>query len=393
MSDVEQEIKPLVSIIVPVYNVEDYVAECIESLLNQSYQNIEIILMDDGSKDKSADSCLKYAQKDSRIKFYQQENKGVASARKNASKYITGKYVTFVDSDDYIEAFFIEKMIQKMKGFDLVTSGYYYGCGDEVKCFDGLHKGSYKTEKELEYVYSNFIMMENTKNMGIHRSLWAKMFDAVLAKEVFQTIDENIFWGEDGDFLYRYVLKCKSIQITEICGYHYRMRDNSAVHMVNKTFLKNIDAIYNGLEPVFSSHEYNKVLLFQLQAWIMQMIHQAPCYLGFIDEVQETPYVFPDLKNIMGKSIIIYGAGNVGKSYKTFFERYNICKISLWVDQRAEMYSENYEVSNIDKLFVGEYDYLIIAVKKKELAADIKARLLAMNIQENKILWEMPLEN
>ena len=90
------------SIIVPIYNVEEYLEECIESLINQTYTNIEIVLVNDGTKDNSGKICEKYAKKDPRIKYIIKKNGGLSSARNEGLKHITGDYIIFVDSDDYV---------------------------------------------------------------------------------------------------------------------------------------------------------------------------------------------------------------------------------------------------------------------------------------------------
>lgn len=96
-------LSPLLSIIIPVYNVENYLAQCLDSVLNQSYSNIEIVLVNDGSTDKSADICESYAKKDSRIKLIHKENGGLSSARNTGLESISGEYVAFLDSDDWLE--------------------------------------------------------------------------------------------------------------------------------------------------------------------------------------------------------------------------------------------------------------------------------------------------
>ena len=112
---------PLVSIIVPVYNAEKYIQQCICSILNQSYSDLEIIFVDDGSYDSSASICYVLAQEDTRIKYYYQSNNGVTSARKKGVELSSGEYVTFVDADDTIERDFLEILVNKItEGFDLI---------------------------------------------------------------------------------------------------------------------------------------------------------------------------------------------------------------------------------------------------------------------------------
>lgn len=122
----ENSKNPKVSIIVPVYNIEKYIGACIDSILRQSYRNFELILVDDGSTDNSGNLCNKYAQKDNRITLIRQKNAGVSAARNAGLKIATGQLIAFVDSDDYISTYFLEKMVLKMNSdsLDVVECAY-----------------------------------------------------------------------------------------------------------------------------------------------------------------------------------------------------------------------------------------------------------------------------
>ena len=106
--------KEMVSIIIPVYNVEKYIVECLESVVNQTYENLEIILVNDGSTDNSKEICLEYAQRDQRIKLYSKENGGLSSARNYGLSKVTGNYVFFLDSDDYLVTDTIENLLNML---------------------------------------------------------------------------------------------------------------------------------------------------------------------------------------------------------------------------------------------------------------------------------------
>ena len=118
--------KKQVTIIIPIYNTERYLKRCLESVISQTYSNLEIILVDDGSTDNSGIICDNYAKKDTRIRVIHQRNSGVSIARNVAIDISQGEYIKFVDSDDTMDAFAIEKMISKSSGCDAIISGFRY---------------------------------------------------------------------------------------------------------------------------------------------------------------------------------------------------------------------------------------------------------------------------
>ena len=117
--------KPLISIIIPVYNAEKYLPNCLDSVINQTYKNLEIILVDDGSTDKSSEICDEYAQKDFRIKLIHKENGGVSSARNAGLALVSGDYIAWVDSDDFVAPDYIEYMYKLLKEYDADISLYF----------------------------------------------------------------------------------------------------------------------------------------------------------------------------------------------------------------------------------------------------------------------------
>ena len=122
----DYESKALISIIVPIYNVEKYLRQCLDSVLNQTYQNFECLLINDGSPDNSAGICKEYVDKDARFHYFEKENGGLASARNLGIKYSKGKYITFIDSDDWVDLDYLEVLHSKIKEYntDFVISSY-----------------------------------------------------------------------------------------------------------------------------------------------------------------------------------------------------------------------------------------------------------------------------
>jgi glycosyltransferase involved in cell wall biosynthesis len=183
-----------ISIIVPVYNVEKYLSACIESIINQTYQNLEIILVDDGATDNSSQICDAYALKDSRIKVLHEKNAGSAEARNKGLQEATGDFIAFVDSDDLISAGFYQRLLNVLveNNADIVECGYYtFVCAPELTKISRSEKDVapeiYETEKALE-----LLMKENLKQV-----VWNKIYrKEVLAEIKFPTgkfIDDE-YW-------------------------------------------------------------------------------------------------------------------------------------------------------------------------------------------------------
>lgn len=180
----------LISVIVPVYNVEKYLPKCMESILNQTYKNFEIILVDDGSADKSLDVCYSYAKKDNRVKVFSQQNGGPSKARNTGLKNALGKYVAFVDSDDWLEQNYLEYLHDAIteNNCDMAICNYLvYDDNENIIARPELNFDKYiKKEDIYNFYYSE-------KSQGHY--LWNKLYN----KDVFKNIifPENIYCGED----------------------------------------------------------------------------------------------------------------------------------------------------------------------------------------------------
>lgn len=213
----------MVSIIVPVYNVEKYISQCLDSLVNQTYKNIQIIIVIDGTKDNSEKIVLSYAKNDSRIQiFSRSENKGLLATRQEGLSYATGDYITFVDSDDWIDLDMIEKMIYHVEktNAEIIKCGYYREFENSQELFQltPIDKTIYQKQFNDEFYP---ILLEKTSFNNICTEL--------IKREIIDIskIDTSVSMGEDLLFnLYLYP-KIKKVMLLEECYYHYRYNDNS----------------------------------------------------------------------------------------------------------------------------------------------------------------------
>ena len=226
--------KPLISIILPIYNTAPYLEKCIESLLCQTYKNLEIVCVDDGSVDGSEAILDKYAEKDSRIKAVHKRNGGESSARNIGLQMMSGQYVGFMDCDDWVELDMYENLIVKAmeKKVDIVVSTWY--CDKEnlsEKILNRLPVSEevFDREKLLNYVYKR----------DDYRG-FAYMWDKLYKRELFYDAESNlILFDEDlalgGDVLYlaKLVLNSTRAVYMDKAFYHYNQRSTSGCHTHN----------------------------------------------------------------------------------------------------------------------------------------------------------------
>ncbi|WP_206425633.1 glycosyltransferase family 2 protein [Romboutsia sp. Marseille-P6047] len=191
-----------VSVIIPIYNVEKYLNRCIDSVINQSLKDIEIILVNDGSPDNCPKICDEYANKDSRIKVIHKSNGGLSSARNAGMKIATGDYIGFVDSDDYIEINMYEQMykVAYENNVDFVMSDYYKVYNDSKKEVTlDIDSSLYLKEDIYNKIYPSLIMKENI-DYGPLLAVWHCLYKTSFIKENDLYFDEQVKYSEDNLF-------------------------------------------------------------------------------------------------------------------------------------------------------------------------------------------------
>ena len=213
----------IVSIIIPVYNVEEYLNRCLDSVIEQTYKNIEIILVDDGSTDASGTICDEYAQKDKRIICKHIANRGVSNARNLGIDIANGIYITFVDSDDYLEVDMIEKMMNVMGNQDLIVCGI---CQIEL---NGSKKLIYGTGRQYDYTKQEIV--EGFFDVPTIKDFMYGPFNKIYVKSLIGDLrfSTDLRMGEDFLFVFEYITRCDKIRICDWGLYNYVKRENSAM--------------------------------------------------------------------------------------------------------------------------------------------------------------------
>lgn len=247
----------LLSVIVPIYNVEKYLRECIESILVSEYKNLEIILIDDGSPDNCGQICEEYKQKDNRIKVVHKENGGLISARKAGIEVATGYYITFVDGDDKIYPDYYQKAFDEMEELPdaMVLAISKELENDKVELWKSrIASGFYNEKEDIKKIASGVLLSKDGKYNTLH-SLCSMFVKTSIYKEILDLVDNNVTVYEDAIFSLCCLSKTNSVRIlNENAGYFYRNTEGS---MIKGRCRDNFPArqIYAGnlirLKPIF----------------------------------------------------------------------------------------------------------------------------------------------
>jgi len=215
-----------ITVIIPVYNVENYLNKCLDSVLKQTYKNLEIIVVNDGSTDNSGTICQEYAQKDNRIVYIEKENGGLSDARNAGLDRMTGSYVTFVDSDDWIEQDYLETLYKKIVEYQAdIAVGNYYSFNES----EGMFYFHILGDSYYEKVYDNVSIFENLYESQEMKSFalisaWGKLYNAGLFEQLRFDIGKL---GEDGYLNQKIYLLAEKIVYIHKGIYSYRIRNNS----------------------------------------------------------------------------------------------------------------------------------------------------------------------
>ena len=209
--------KPMVSIIVPIYNASKTLARCVDSILNQEYTDFELLLMDDGSRDESSIICDEYAAKDTRVRVIHKENSGVSATRNMALDMAEGKYLQFLDSDDWITPNATKLLVDaaEQNGCDMVIADFYRVVGERVS-----HKGAIEGEGILSREAFAEEMMENPADF-YYGVLWNKLFRRDIVEKNKLRMDEKLSWCEDFLFNLEYIRYCEKLFVLQVPIYYY----------------------------------------------------------------------------------------------------------------------------------------------------------------------------
>ncbi|MBZ0312897.1 glycosyltransferase [Clostridium butyricum] len=378
--------KVLISIIIPVFNVEKYLERCINSLIHQTYKYIEIILVNDGSTDYSGDICNKYANLDKRITVIHQSNMGRVKARKIGFDKSHGEYVTFVDADDWVEVNTYKEVITyiKFNDIDIIS----YGLVEEFQEYKITRMNKIKENiyigEELKDLYKKIICKDTFFEWMVSPSLCNKIFKReLLKKSIFNTMDERITYGEDFLINLSCYLNMEKILFLDICPYHYAQ--NNYINGFENIVVSDISVkcLYKSINEIIENSVYKEYFRDQLNLyfWFILLLRKY-------EKISSNEFLFPieDIKK--NSRIILYGAGEFGISVCKYIKKSNAFKLNGWVDK-------NYNTASKKKMYVEQvnsikdksYDFIFISILNEKIAKKIVCELCELGIDRRKIIY------
>lgn len=373
------------SIIVPVYNAEEYLNQCIESILKQSYRDIELMLVDNNSTDSSLSICREYEDIDKRVHVLKETKQGPFYARKRGVLEATGDYITFVDADDFIaENSYCMALPDMECGVDGIFYNIYrYFSGEYIR-----YDSSWKTEKIydkgmiFEEIFPQMLWNKENNSFGIDPALWCKIIRADKIKSLFRRIDAMDFhYGEDVAIIYPLIRSIDFLSIHNEAYYYHRQRNNGELpgYIKDDEYLYKLYKLYLHLKSELPEHD---IFDEQIDLFYINSINLARKKYGVVEKANKR-YLFPFGKVEKHEKIIIYGAGNVGTQYMEQIIQTKYCHVTLWVDK----YAVKQNVHPIEDISKYSFDKVVIAIEDKQIIDNVKRMLLEMDISDKKIVY------
>lgn len=264
----------MISVIVPVYKVENYLRQCLDSLAAQTLDDIEIIIVDDGSPDGCPAICDEYAAKDARMKVVHKENGGLLSARKAGFAASKGDYIGFVDGDDWVEPETFMNMHNAIIKYspDMVLSDFLCDYGDCIEPSDQCFEEGFYDRARLESeIFPKMLFDGRFYRFGVNPNCWSKLVKRELIEKNLSPVDERIRMGEDAAFIYPCMLDSQSITCVKTPTYHYRITEQSMSNAYDERLKDIILLPYKRLKDKNAESDFD--ISSQLDYYLLYMVN------------------------------------------------------------------------------------------------------------------------
>lgn len=407
-----------ISIIIPVYNGEEFLEECLDSVLKQDIENKEIICVDDGSMDRTVEIIKKYQCEHSNIKLIMQKNQGAAIARNNALDIAQGDYIAFMDADDYyLDASCLRKLVTVCEQENVPICGSF-----RTSIRDGIEypASTWREEFGEEENPKRFCYIDYQYDYNYQCYIFERSF-----LNRYGLRFPNLRRYQDPPFFSKAMWYAKEFMVAPVETYAYRLRltpmkysfiqmnDTLKGIISNLQFAKqnelwilyknNLERLNKDFYRVLNENIKNgNMTALKYLIEIDEFVHDGgeiakDFKLKVLEQIKEVlfenqyalhnRYQFPYEKIPFGNHVAIYGAGRVGKEIVKKIENMNYCSISVWVDKQYEvLQAQGIEVYHPEILLAKEFDCLVIAVEKEELFEEIKKEILLQGWDKNKVI-------
>jgi len=380
----------LLSVIVPIYNAERFLRKCLDSILAQTFKQLEIICVNDGSTDKSPEILDEYEKKDRRIRILTKPNGGLVSARKAGVKAAQGEYIGFVDADDWIEPEMYERLygVAKQNNADFVSTDYCQEGNYTAISYDAVQAGVYNNEK-MQELRNNAILHLKKRDKGVSGSLCTKLLRADILKKIMPRIPNEITVSEDKVTTVTFILECDSAVILHESYYHYVIHGNSMLNGITPNYLLNVHNVYQYFRSLYGHPNFTQTMRVQAELYVTQfLIKGINSHLGFLNPnlLWIDSYWLNEIPK--GARVVLYGGGALGRKYRQQLEachRYNFVGCVDFGYERTDC--ADFPVSSPNVLAQWEYDFIVITIKNRRFADEVTNKLQKLNVPKEKIRW------
>ena len=380
--------QPIISVIVPIFKIEQYLPKCIESLLNQSFKDFELILVNDGSPDSCPEICDVYAKKDVRVKVVHKKNGGLLSARKAGLKAATGIYISFVDGDDWVDPYFLD-ILHKLaiaNSSDLVVTGHFREFDGKIETIKPEMTGAYSIYDIQKTLLPKAIYNGRFCEHGISTYVWNKLFRKSKLEKILYDVPNEIVMGEDAAITYAYLSVAEHVTISSIPLYYYRQRHDSIVKSVEDPQMEYyrlgllMHYLKSKLGTVLEKANLDKQITYYLYSQILVRS-------GGLIYDSEGDLVFNPFSKVKQNSrVVVYSSGSFGQHILNTNTKHSYFTVSEWLDfDYHELNIGGNQVKPCSSIHNSDFDHLIIATINPKNFDLIKEELALMGVDKNKV--------
>ncbi len=379
----------LLTVIVPIYNSEKYLAKCLDSICRQRVSGLKIILVDDGSTDNSFEICKEYEKENGRISVIHKENEGPISARRCGVLACDTEYVTFVDSDDWLEDNAYEAVLPYLcNGIDVISFEHYMGnVKSSVQIHSWIREGFYSKTDMEEELYPIMVWNMSKNSYGLNPSLCNKVVKRDYYVRSYEQARELQFhYGEDIVIIYPLMQWINTFyHISKPLYHHRKWRNNQAAYVVDDDYFDHAYKCYCYLRDKLDGIPNAKK---QIEYAYMLFADTRKRLFWHDEKSWAMQYIFPFDKVPKGSNIVIYGAGRVGKEYMTQLQKIEYCNVVAWIDQKKVKLNdiETITIEQFDSTSTI-YDYVIVSVKNEAVKNEVYDELSKKSVPKEKIIW------